>query len=185
MKILMIVANPKEDSFSFAIANKITEQALAKNYQIEIIDLYREKHQQAFFTYDTMNGKNNTPEMIYFQEKIAKADKLIFVFPYWWGSTPAILKNFIDWNFSQGFGFKYVNSRPVGLLLNKTVDVFTTTGAPSFYYKLTGANKRLRKMFQKQIIEFCGMKLDSFNIYGGIDKSATNTKEILSKIHLK
>jgi len=181
----MIVANPKKESFSFAMAKIITEQAISKNYQIDTIDLYREEHQQPFFTTNSINRKNTTPEMQYFQEKITKADKLIFVFPYWWGSMPAILKNFIDWNFSQGFGFKYVNSRPVGLLLNKSVEVYTTTGAPSFYYKLTGANKRLRKMFQKQIIEFCGMKMESFNIYGGIDKSATNTKEILNKIHLK
>jgi len=181
----MIVANPKKESFSFAMAKRITEQAISKNYQIETIDLYRETHQQAFFTADSINGKNITPEMKYFQDKIAATDKLIFVFPYWWGSTPAILKNFIDWNFSQGFGFKYVKSRPVGLLTDKTVEVFTTTGAPSFYYILTGANKRLRKMFQKQIIEFCGMKMESFNIYGGIDKSATNTSDILNKINLK
>ncbi|HIP48521.1 MAG TPA: flavodoxin family protein [Lutibacter sp.] len=184
MKILIIIANPKIDSFSFAMANKYKELATAKEYEVEIIDLYRTKYQQPFFTYEHANELKITPEMDYYQNKISQADELVFVFPYWWGSMPAILKNFIDWNFSRGFAFEYVNSRPKGLLLNKNVKIFTTTGAPSFIYKITGANNRLKKMFQKQIIEFCGMKLKSFNIYGGVDKSKTKTSDILNKIRL-
>ena len=182
MNVLIIIANPKVDSFSFAMANKYKELVTAKGNKVELIDLYRSEYQQAFFTYESANGLKTTPEMAYFQNKIAAADELVFVFPYWWGSMPAILKNFIDWNFSRGFAFEYVNSRPKGLLTNKTVTVFTTTGAPSFIYKITGANSRLKKMFQKQIIEFCGMKLKSFNIYGGVDKSNTKTSDILDEI---
>jgi len=184
MKILIIIANPKVDSFSFAMANKYKELATTQGYEVDTIDLYRSKYQQAFFTYENANGLRTTSEMEYFQNKISQADELVFVFPYWWGSMPAILKNFIDWNFSRGFAFEYVNSRPKGLLTNKNVKIFTTTGAPSFIYKITGANNRLKKMFQKQIIEFCGMKLKSFNIYGGVDKSKTNTSDVLDKIRL-
>jgi len=184
MNILLIVANPKRDSFSFAMADKYKELAITKGYKVDIIDLYRTKYQQPFFTYESANGLKITSEMEYFQNKISQADELIFVFPYWWGSMPAILKNFIDWNFSRGFAFEYVNSRPKGLLTNKTVKIFTTTGAPSFIYQITGANNRLKKMFQKQIVEFCGMKLKSFSIYGGVDKSKTKTADILNKIRL-
>jgi len=185
MKTLLIVANPKEKSFSFAIANKYKELALSEGYEVEVLDLYRCKYQQPFFTYaDNANRVEVTSEMRYFQKKITETDELVFVFPYWWGSMPAILKNFIDWNFSRGFAFKYVNSRPKGMLTDKEVKVFTTTGAPSLYYTVIGANQRLKKMFQKQIIEFCGMKLKSFNIYGGIGKSATKTKDILDKMKL-
>jgi NAD(P)H dehydrogenase (quinone) len=184
MKILIIIANPRVDSFSFAMANKYKELATEKGCEIETIDLYRSKYQQPFYSYEIANKPKITPETEYFQHKISQADELVFVFPYWWGSMPAILKNFIDSNFSRGFAFEYVNSRPKGLLTNKKVTIFTTTGAPSFFYRITGANRRLKKMFQKQIIEFCGMKLKSFNIYGGVDKSGTNTSEILKKIKL-
>ena len=51
-------------------------------------------------------------------------------------------------------------------------------------YRITGANSRLKKIFQKQIIEFCGMKLISFNMFGGVDKSNTKTSDILDKIKL-
>ncbi len=181
---LIIVAHPKTRSFTFAMANRYIELAQNKGFETDLIDLYRCKHQQEFYTFNDANKVETTVEMKYFQEKIRWADELVFIFPYWWGSMPAILKNFIDWNFSRGFAFKYVKSRPKGLLTGKEVKIFTTTGAPSFYYRLTGANSRLKKMFQKQIIEFCAMKLTSFNIYGGVDKSSTNTAEILKKIRV-
>jgi len=184
MRTLIIVAHPKADSFSFAMANRYKELATAKGIEVEMIDLYRTKYQQSFFTFTDANELEKTPEIEYFQSEISKADELVFVFPYWWGSMPAILKNFIDWNLSRGFAFEYVNSRPIGLLTNKNVKIFTTTGAPSFFYKLTGANSRLKKMFQKQIIEFCGMKLKECNIYGGVDKSNSDTASILDRIQL-
>ena len=125
---------------------------LKKNNQVELIDLYTDEHQQPFFTYKNANELEVTKEMKYYQDKISKADELVFIFPYWWGSTPAILKNFFDWNLSKGFAFEYVNSRPKGLLENKTVKIFTTTGAPYFIYMITGANRRLKNMFKEQII---------------------------------
>jgi NAD(P)H dehydrogenase (quinone) len=184
MNSLIIIAHPKKDSFSFAMAEKYMGLAKEKGYEIEFIDLYREKNQQAFFNFENANKVVITPEMEYFQEKIRWADELVFIFPYWWGGMPSILKNFFEWNFSKGFAFTYVNSRPKGLLTKKSVKIYTTTGAPSFIYKITGANRRIRKTIQKQIIEFCGMKLTSFNIYGGLNKSATKPNEILKKIKL-
>jgi len=180
--ILIIVAHPKEESFSFAMANKYKETSEQKGDRVEIIDLYRSEYQQPFFNYDNANDLNITKEMQYFQDKMTQADELVFVFPYWWGSMPAILKNFLDWNLSKGFAFEYINSRPKGLLTNKTVKVFTTTGAPSFIYMITGANRRLKNMWKEQIINFCGMKVDAFHIFGGIDTSAKNTTKILEKI---
>ena len=180
--ILIIVANPKTDSFSFAMANQYKKISEEKNDVVEIIDLYKDENQQPFFTYENANELVITQEMKYYQEKISNANEIVFVFPYWWGSTPAILKNFFDWNLSKGFAFEYINSRPKGLLQNKTVKVFTTTGAPYFIYMLTGANRRLKNMFKEQIIEFCGMKLDEFNIFGGVDMSSKKSIEILKKI---
>ena len=182
--ILLIVANPRQKSLSFTIANRYKELSENQNNTVELLDLYRDKYQQGFFTYENTNERIQTKEMEYYQAKIAKADELVFVFPYWWGSYPAILKNFFDWNFSGGFAFDYVNSRPVGLLKGKKVKVFTTTGAPSFIYTITGANRRLKCMMKKQIIEFCGMKLDSFNIFGGVGTSGKNIEKILQRIKL-
>ena len=48
MNSLIIIAHPKKGSFSFAMAEKYMDLAKVKGYKIDIIDLYREKHQQPF-----------------------------------------------------------------------------------------------------------------------------------------
>jgi len=183
--ILIIVAHPKVDSFSFAMAHAYKKNTEGKGNRVEMLDLYRDKHQQPFFTYDNANALTNNESMDYYQTKITWADDIVFVFPYWWGSFPAILKNFFDWNFSKGFAFHYVKSRPRGLLTGKSVKVFTSTGAPKFIYTITGANRRLKNMIKEQIVSFCGMKLEGCYIYGGLDTSAKNTDKILESIKNK
>jgi len=180
--ILIIVAHPKKESFSFAMADTYQQNRVSKGDKVEVIDLYRDENQQPFFNYEDANALECTTAMKYYQEKISNADEIVFVFPYWWGSFPAILKNFFDWNFSKDFAFKYVNSRPKGLLTDKTVKVFSTTGAPKFIYALTGANRRLKNMIKEQIVQFCGMHLSGFHIYGGVDTNKSNTDKILESI---
>jgi len=180
--ILIVVAHPKKDSFSFAMADTYKNNRENRGDRVEILDLYRDENQQPFFNYEDANALESTQSMKYYQEKITNADELVFVFPYWWGSFPAILKNFFDWNLSRGFAFEYVNSRPKGLLEGKTVKIFTTTGAPNFIYTLTGASRRLKNMIKEQIVDFCGMKLERCHIFGGVDTSAKNTQKILDSI---
>jgi len=180
--ILIVVAHPKKDSFSFAMAETYKKNREGKGDTVEVLDLYRDENQQTFFHYDNANRLETTPSMHYYQTKIKDANEILFVFPYWWGSFPAILKNFFDWNLSKGFAFEYVNSRPKGLLDGRTVKVMTTTGAPKFIYTLTGANRRLKNMIKEQIVDFCGMRLDGCHIYGGIDTSGKNTQNVLDSI---
>jgi len=183
--VLIIVAHPRTQSLTMAMANKFEELSREAGNAVEVLDLYRCEKQQPFFSYENANGVAQTKEMTYFQDKITKADEIVFFFPYWWGSTPAILKNFFDWNLSKDFAFAYVNSRPKGLLKGKSVKLFTTTGAPKFIYTITGANRRLKNMFKEQIVNFCGMKLESCNIYGGVDTSEKNIEKIFADIPSK
>ena len=80
---LIIVAHPKEESFSFAMANAYMQSLQNKGDSVEMLDLYRDEHQQPFFTYDNANALQTDEAMKYYQEKIAKADEVVFVFPYW------------------------------------------------------------------------------------------------------
>ena len=55
MNILIIAAHPKEESFTFAMANTYKENREAKGDKVELLDLYRGAYQQPFFTYDNAN----------------------------------------------------------------------------------------------------------------------------------
>ncbi len=184
MNTLIIVANPKEKSFSAAIADKYKELAVAKGNSVNIVDLYKTEHKQSFYDVTDPYSTPNTPEMDYFQAEITKADELLFVFPYWWGGMPAILKNFIDWNFSSGFAFKYEDGKTVGMLKGKVMKIYTTTGAPLDVYEKIGAYDRLKDSFDQQMIQFCGMTLGSCNMFGSIGSRNTDHAKVLNQIEL-
>jgi len=56
--VLIIVAHPKEESFSFAMANTYKETSESKGNNIKMLDLYRDTHQQPFFTYCQVQSKS-------------------------------------------------------------------------------------------------------------------------------
>ncbi|MEI7919432.1 MAG: NAD(P)H-dependent oxidoreductase [bacterium] len=73
-----------------------------------MLDLYTTPLRQDFLTYEDKKEQPKDATTKKMQEKIMWADELVFVFPIWRGDAPAIMKNFLDCNFSAGFAFKYV-----------------------------------------------------------------------------
>ena len=47
------------------------------------------------------------PDLLMIQQDIVDADHLVFEYPTWWGTCPALLKGLIDRVFLPGFAFKY------------------------------------------------------------------------------
>ncbi|MCK8638773.1 NAD(P)H-dependent oxidoreductase [Fructobacillus fructosus] len=61
-----------------------------------------------------------------YRDVVKKADFLIFIYPIWWSSMPAILKGLIDRVFVQGYAYRYNGVIPVALLKNKKAWIITT-----------------------------------------------------------
>lgn len=168
---LIIVAHPSSKGFSRKIAQKYKDEFSGN---AEILDLYDERWQQPFLAFEDMHEypENETRKKI--QEKIQKADELVFIFPLWWGYMPAILKNFIDQNITAGFAYKYENGKPVGLLSEKTAKIFITCDGPKWMYALL-----LFPFFTilKTItLRFCGIHVTATRLY---DQKRKRTPEQL------
>jgi NAD(P)H dehydrogenase (quinone) len=183
MNILIVLAHPNHNSLNYSIANLIKEQKEAQGYSVKMIDLYKENRQD-FFTFENSYGGEieKDEKTIYHQELISWADNISFVFPYWWGSEPAILHNWIDSNFLPNFAFKYTNGMPKGMLQKRTVTIYTTSGTPKFLCNIMGGHRRLKRRWKKGIVEFCGMKLDGFYAFGGVDTSKEKAEKILKDV---
>lgn len=71
------------------------------------MNLYSEERKQDYLQLDHMNKAipDNKREEI--QKKILWADELVFVFPLWNFDAPAIMKNWVDVNFSSGFAYRF------------------------------------------------------------------------------
>ena len=177
MNILIVTANPREDSLTNFLADTYADAKNTDN-KIETIDLYKTKYQQPFFN----ESREFTDAQKYFHEKIQNADELVFFYPFWWGGHPAILKNWLDNNFSHGVAFEYTAKGPVGLLKGKSVRVFVTTGAPKEYYDQIGINDAGKNIWEQTIVNFTGMTFTDFHAFGSIGKDKDIVKSTIQAV---
>ena len=150
-KSLIIISSPKKNSTSHYICGLYEKFSKRK---CEIIDLYDKKNKLEFLDFtDKYRYKIEN-----FQKKIKNSDEIIFIFPMWNGSEPAILKNFWDCVFESGFSFKYENGKHKSLLDKQKVKILVTCDAPKIFFLIN----YLKYMWKFLRIEYSGMKLEKF-----------------------
>jgi len=171
MKSLIILAHPSQKSFNHAIAHVYKDAS----QDSEIIDLYDQEWKQDFLSFEDIKEISKDPIRDRFQKKITDAKEITLVFPLWWGFAPAILKNFIDNNFTTGFAFEYKDGKPQGLLSNKKFNIFVTCDAPSWMYYATLLP--FKTILSLMTFRFCGMKLRHFSLFGNTRASSKEKRE--------
>ena len=155
-KFFIVLAHPNHNSFNAAIKNKTVEAILNQGHEVEVSDLYRmdfgavagKSDFKSCLNSEEINlieeQKNSFRNDLYTDgikaemEKLKNADYLIFIFPLWWASCPAILKGWIDRIFSCKFAWDGKNLFSKGLMLGKRAAIFTTVGGDEFEYSLEG-----------------------------------------------
>ena len=92
------------------------------------------------------------------QEKIARADALVFIYPvYWWG-FPAMLKGWFDRVMSYGFTYTFTpGTGPKGLLNKKKALLINTTLVREAGYKMLGVGDAMARIVDDLKIRFCGI----------------------------
>jgi NAD(P)H dehydrogenase (quinone) len=181
MNILIVHAHPEPNSFCSALKNKAVDHFQKNGHQVEVSDLYKMnfnpvggKHDFTalsnpdYFKYqaEQVHAFHNdlfSPELKPEMEKLLKADVVIFNFPLWWFSLPAILKGWVDRVFAMGFCYgagKGVYNE--GTFKDKTAFLSITTGGPEIAYGSTGKNGDLDKILfhiNHGMLYFTGMKV--------------------------
>ena len=179
-KILLITANPSSQGFTHKIAQKYSDASKQNWHEVELLDLYAEENAQDYLAYENIRTDWPNDEKINaMQKKIAWADELMFVAPVWWGSVPAVMKNFIDVNFQSGFAFKYnQKGKVVGLLKGKTAGLIMTSDAPGFIYKYLPFMINLKGYFKINILNFCGIKMTKYALFDTMHKRKKSPEKI-------
>ena len=177
MNTLIITAHPSQKGFTHMIANTYKENSEIEGRQVELLDLYTTDLQQDFLRFEKMSDIWKDIITQKMQQKIDWAEELVFIFPVWWADAPAILKNWIDCNFTAGFAFKYINGKPVGLLKGKTAQIFATSGAPSFVYTLFPLSYKL--LWGMLRLGFCGIKTTSIKVFDKMESRDEESKKTM------
>ncbi|AHM67350.1 NADPH-quinone reductase [Paenibacillus polymyxa] len=157
-KILVIQGNPVAGSYGEALAQSYVKGAKAAGAEVRLLQL-----SALDFNLNLLGGYRNKlplePDLIQAQESIKWAEHLVFVFPIWWGSLPALMKGFIDRTFMPGFAFKYQKGKPLPdkLLKGRTARLITTMDGPYWYYRFFQGQPGHR-MMKDSTLHLCGVK---------------------------
>lgn len=90
------------------------------------------------------------------QRAIAAADHIVFIYPLWLGSMPALLKAWLEQVFREGFAFSLGKRGWHPRLKGKSARVIVTMGMPAAAYKWFFLAHSLRS-FERNILKFCGI----------------------------
>lgn len=163
--ILIIYANPKKEGHCATILDTVVSELNAKKVKFELVDLYNVSFDVKLKA-EEEKKLTACEDVLFYQDLVKRADKLIFIYPIWWNNMPAILKGFMDRVFSAKFAFKYKKvfgfGVPIGLLKGKCALVFVTSGSPKFIFNFVQMRRGVR-VFTHDILSFCGVKSKSFH----------------------
>ncbi|MFM9910774.1 MAG: NAD(P)H-dependent oxidoreductase [Chitinophagaceae bacterium] len=170
-KILIINGHPDKESFCFALADSYKKGADAAGGDCKLINLADLKF-NPILTYGYRKISELEPDLIEAQKDILAADHLVFVYPNWWSTYPALLKGFIDRTFLPNFAFKYHTKGPFWdkLLKGKTARLIVTMDTPAWYYWLINKNAGHNSM-KIGILKFCGVNPVKITAFATIKSS--------------
>lgn len=171
--------HPSEDSFNGAILRELTTQLEHKDHNVTISKLSMDwfNPQLSKKEYEASLQGSYSPIIVQEHEKVRQADRLIFIFPLWWGGFPAIGKGYIDRVFSYGFAYELEGEKPIPLLKDKKASLIFTTGTPASEFNNSGLYNHTVELIDKSIFQFCGITLDGVLHFGDVIQASKETRE--------
>lgn len=171
MNVLVINGHPRENSLSGAFVQQYTAGAQKAGAAVSVLALAKLCF-DIHVTHAIQRRQYIEPDIEKSQQLILWADHLVFIYPTWWGTMPALLKGFIDRVFMCGFAFEETEGGTgyEPLLRGKTAQVITTMDTPPLVYKLIYRSPGHNAM-RRAILGFCGIRLTSIINYGPVKKA--------------
>lgn len=157
-KVLIINGHPDKESLCHELAQSYKRGADKSEADCKVVNLI-DLDFDPILRWGYRIKTELEPDLKMVQQEILAADHLVFVYPIWWGTYPALLKGFFDRTFLPSFAFKYREGSLLWdkLLKGKTARIITTMDAPKWYYRLIAKRPGITSV-KKGVLEFCGVK---------------------------
>ena len=170
-RVLIVVGHPRSASLCHALAKEYADGAAASGAEVRKLPLDTLRF-DPILRVGFEGGQPLEEDLVRAQEEIDWAEHLVFVFPNWWGTLPALLKGFVDRVFLPGFAFKYRDGSAFWdrLLEGKTAELLVTMDSPGFYYRWIAGRAGVT-MMKKNVLGFCGVKTKRVTLFGMVRRS--------------
>jgi len=160
--------DPSKERFGRALQAAYEDGARDAGHQVRVIDV-------ATLDFPLLRSKQDwesgtAPAAIRdSQAAIRWADHLVFFYPLWAGSMPALLKGFIEQALRPGFAMDprggMLAARP---LAGRSARIVVTMGMPAFVYRWFFRAHSLKSL-QRNILGFCGIAPIKVSLVGQVD----------------
>ena len=175
--IVVIVGNPDSNSYCSSLAESYVKAATEKGHDVKLFKL-GDANFDPILHYGHKQPQELEPDLVAIREAILWASHLVFVYPIWWGSIPALLKGFFDRAFLPGYAFRYRKDSVWWdkLLTGRSAHLIVTMDTPAWYYrwiyKMPGHNQ-----MKLTILEWCGIMPIKINSFGPLHGSSAEQRE--------
>ncbi|WP_379133908.1 NAD(P)H-dependent oxidoreductase [Paenibacillus sp. sgz500958] len=178
---------PHRRSYSAALLAAVTKGLTAAGHLIDLIDLHADGFNPVLSGEELAawrQKKSLDPLVADYQRRLLAADHIIFVFPIWWESMPALTKGFIDKVFVKGIIMDEPKpGRPfVSLIPNlKGVSLLTVMSTPSMIYRWFFGGPVTKMLFRGTFRKMGVHKLRWYNYAGMERRSPQQRTQLLEK----
>jgi NAD(P)H dehydrogenase (quinone) len=148
MRVVVVLAHPDPHSFNHAIAAAAASALTSAGHEVTLLDLYAEGFRAAMSPAERLAYHSDRPLLDPMAERhadiVKRAEALVFVYPTWWSTMPAILKGWLERVMVPGVGFVFDEDHHVrrGLTHVRRIVGISTYGAKRFYVKALHDNGR-------------------------------------------
>ncbi|XP_067424236.1 NAD(P)H dehydrogenase [quinone] 1-like isoform X2 [Emydura macquarii macquarii] len=180
-KALIVLAHEERTSFNYAMKDAAVDALQKSGWSVTVSDLYKMKFNGVPSRSD-ITGKPKDPsnfnyvtemalageegrlssDIVAEQKKLEAADLVIFQFPLYWVSVPAILKGWFERVFTRGFAYSLDTLYDRGPFQKKKAVLSFTTGGAGSKYTPTGLNGDINILLwpiQSGTLHFCGFQV--------------------------
>lgn len=178
MRVLIVFAHHEPLSFNGAMRDTSVAELIAQGHEVRVSDLYAENFNPVagrhdfltckrsdFFKYqdEQMNAVKSAsfaPDIVREHERLLWCDLVIFQFPLWWFSVPAILKGWFDRVLAYGFAYGGGRWFESGPLRPRRALLSMTAGAPNERYSegaIFGDINRVIYPIHVGVFNLCGL----------------------------
>ena len=166
MKVLLVYAHPEPKSLNGSLKNFTIQHLQNAGHEVQISDLYAMDWKAVLDANDSKNRLDETyfdasldsqhafknglqsDDIALEQSKLLWADTVIFQFPLWWFSMPAIMKGWVERVYAYGFAYgvgehndsHWGDRYGEGTLAGKRAMLMVTAGGWQPHYSARGIN---------------------------------------------
>lgn len=168
LTVLVIRGHPRDDSLCAALAAAYVKGA--REVGVEVRELVL-----AGLDFDpnvrelSPARQDLEPDLVHARELVERSDHLVFVYPTWWGTMPALLKGFLDRLLIPGWAFRFHSDHKHWdrLLAGRTAELITTMDTPPWVHRLFNRRPGHNAM-RRATLGFCGIRTTAETVFGPV-----------------